>query len=117
MFMFEKGERRTERDFDFKSFIDGFTLRRIQLRETPREQFLKDLSKVAIDFRPRLKQGFLLILIERDDRLLDLLLIPNNRLHHILQRNLFLLHAVDHVHHLGVDLLLHALEALGQVAQ
>lgn len=38
-------------------------------------------------------------------------------LDHVLQRRLLLLDAVDHVHDLGVDLLLHSLEPFGNVAQ
>lgn len=106
-----------EADLDLQPVGDLPALWRIQLGETARQELGEDVAEIAIDLGPRLVQGFLLVLVERDDRFLDLPLIPDHGLHHVLQRGFLLLHAVNHVHDLGVDLLLHALEALRQVPE
>ena len=107
----------TQRHLDFQTIGDVFALRGIQLRKAAGQKFREDLSKVGVDLDPGLVKSLLLVLVQVDYGLFDLALITNDRLHHVLQRRLLLLNAVNHVHDLGVDLVLHSLESLGHVAQ
>lgn len=107
-----------ETHFDFEAVGYLLAVGRVELREAAtRKQVCEDLAEVAVDLLPRFPEGLLLVLVERLDRLFDLALVAHDRLHHLLERGFLLLDAVDHVHDFGVDLFLHALEALGQVLE
>lgn len=104
-------------NLDFQPIGNLLALWRIQFRKASRKEIRKDLPKVAVDFSPSLAQRFFLVFIQASNRLLNLSLVSNDGLHHILERSFFLLHTINHVHDLRVDFFLHTLEALGQIPQ
>ena len=106
----------TQRHLDFQTVGDVFALRGIQLRKAAGQKFREDLSKVGVDLNPGLVKSLLLVLVQVDDGFFDLALITNHRLHHVLQRRFLLLNAVNHVHDLGVDLVLHPLESTVRIS-
>ncbi|EYE97566.1 uncharacterized protein EURHEDRAFT_299314 [Aspergillus ruber CBS 135680] len=107
----------TQTDFNFQTIGDILALRRIQLRKTAGQKLREDLTKVGIDLNPGLVKSLLLVFIQVNDCLFDLALVADHGLHHVLQSSFLLLNAVNHVHDLRVDLLLHPLETFGNVAQ
>lgn len=104
-------------DFDLQPIADLLALRWIEFGKASGQQVGKDGSKVAVDFGPRLVQSLLLVLVQAGNRLLDFPLVADDGLHHVLEGDLLLLDAVNHVHDFRVDLLLHALEAFRDVPQ
>ena len=102
----------TQADFDLEAVRNLFAFGRVEFGEAAGQEFCEDLAEIAVYLGPCLVKRFFLVFVEGDNGLLDLSFVPDHGLHHVLQRRLLLLDTVDHVHNFGVDLLLHALEAL-----
>lgn len=107
----------TQRYLNFQTIGNIFALRGVQFCKAAGQKLREDLSKVGIDLNPGLVKSLLFVLVQVYDGLFNLALVASYGLDHVLQRRLLLLDAVDHVHDLGVDLLLHSLEPFGNVAQ
>ena len=103
--------------FDFEAVGDAFVFGRVQFREGAREEFGEDGAEGGVHDRVRFPQRFFLVFVQALDRLFDLAFVADHGLHHALERRFFLLDAVDHVHHFGVDLFLQAGEAFGERPQ
>ena len=106
-----------QRDADFKPVGYLLAVGRDEFGERARQEVGEDVAEVVGDFGPRFVEGLFFVLIQRADGFFDFAFVAHDGLHHGFQRGFLLLDIVDHVEDLGVDLLLHALEAFGQVPE